>query len=271
MSVPDFIYGTAWKEGATEGLVREALNAGFAAVDTANQRRHYHEQGVGDGLRAFLRESGKRREELFLQTKFTFADGQDHRKPYDERAPYAEQVRQSFESSLKHLGVDYLDSYLLHGPAGHGLGAADWEVWGAMTELLRSGKARAIGVSNFDARQLDALVAKAEVRPAFVQNRCYASRGWDREVRALCRAKGIAYQGFSLLTANVQELTKAPVRAIAQKHGKTLPQIAFRFSQQLGIIPLTGTTDAGRMREDLDIRSFSLSEDEVRTIEEIGG
>ena len=100
MAHPSFIYGTAWKEERTQELTELALRSGFTAIDTANQRRHYVEEAVGDAVAAFL-DGGRRREELFLQTKFTHLDGQDDRLPYDARAPYAEQVRQSLASSLR--------------------------------------------------------------------------------------------------------------------------------------------------------------------------
>src|SRR5438105_2429802 len=113
---PTFLYGTAWKEEKTEPLTCQALEMGFVGIDTANQRKHYYEEGVGKAIKSFLSAGIKKREGLFIQTKFTFAQGQDHRKPYDANAPGAIQVRQSFESSLQHLGLDYLDSYILHGP-----------------------------------------------------------------------------------------------------------------------------------------------------------
>src|SRR5262245_5480012 len=129
--VPAFFYGTAWKEDRTEELTRRALRAGFTAIDTANQRKHYHEAAVGDAVAAFLAEGG-RREDLFLQTKFTYARGQDHRLPYDPRAPYEQQVEQSFARSLEHLRVSTLDSYVLHGPESYGLTTGDRTVWRAM-------------------------------------------------------------------------------------------------------------------------------------------
>src|SRR5205823_3172763 len=145
---------------------------------------HYFEAGVGEAVAA----SGIARAQLFLQTKFTYRDGQDHRLPYDARAPFAEQVAQSFASSLEHLRTDHVDSYVLHGPLYRdGFADEDWQVWGAMTALWRQGKTRLLGVSNVDQAQLAALLDGADVKPAFVQNRCYARTGWDREIRALCR------------------------------------------------------------------------------------
>ena len=204
------MYGTAWKEERTEALTRLALQAGFRGIDTANQRKHYFEAGVGAALKSALQAGEVTRAELFLQSKFTFAAGQDHRLPYDRAAAIGQQVAQSFESSLVHLGTDYLDSYVLHGPsARRGLQAADWQAWRAMEALLQASKVRWLGISNVSLEQLQALCADAVIQPRFVQNRCYAKTGWDRAVRTLCREQGIAYQGFSLLTANRAELGRA--------------------------------------------------------------
>src|SRR4051812_37150390 len=98
-----FLYGTAWKEDETSRLVELALRQGFRGIDTANQRKHYHEAAVGQGISAA--DDVVKAVELFLQTKFTFRRGQDNRLPYDPKAPIAVQVEQSFASSLEHLGV----------------------------------------------------------------------------------------------------------------------------------------------------------------------
>ncbi|MBI4367805.1 MAG: aldo/keto reductase, partial [Candidatus Omnitrophica bacterium] len=201
MQLPPFIYGTAWKEGRTAELVKLAVAIGFRAIDTANQRRHYCEALVGEAL------AGIRREDLFLQSKYTYPQGQDQRLPYDPHADFATQVKSSFASSLGHLHTDYLDSYLLHGPMDmNGITEPDWEVWAAMEELQTSGKTKVIGVSNVGLRHLKELCENVKIKPAMVQNRCYAIRGWDREVREYCLQNKIVYQGFSLLTANVQVL-----------------------------------------------------------------
>ena len=270
MAIPRFIYGTAWKEDRTEALTRQALDAGFRAIDTANQRRHYVEAAVGTAVSAWLRETGSARDELFLQTKFTYARGQDHRLPYDAKADFETQVAQSFASSLEHLGTTYVDSYLLHGPSvGRGLAKADFAVWRAMEKLAHERKARAIGVSNVTLEQLERLVQGVEIAPAFVQNRCYAVSGWDREVRAFCRAHGIAYQGFSLLTANRRELASEAVQRIVRRTGRTLPEVVFRFALAVGMIPLTGTSNPAHMRLDLGSSDFELDDAELRAIESL--
>ena len=268
---PAFIYGTAWKEDATTELVVRAVGAGFRAIDTANQPWHYSEPLVGDALK-IIADAGVARSSLFVQTKFTPVDGHDHRVPYDPELELKGQVAQSFESSLRHLHTDYLDSYLLHGPySSRGLGSADWEVWGAIEEIHRSGRARLIGISNVNADQLRVLVTKARIKPMVVQNRCYANRGWDREVRAICREHGITYQGFSLLTANRNVVRHPIVVSVARRLGVHSEQVIFRFAMQVGMVPLTGTRDAVHMREDLGVSSIQLTPDEVNLIESIEG
>src|SRR5947209_3080704 len=174
--VPRFLYGTAWKEDETRRLTELALRQGFRGVDTANQRRHYHEAAVGRAVAAAIAGGVVARDGLFLQTKFTFRAGQDHRLPYDPAAPVGTQVGQSFASSREHLGVDVIDSYVLHGPSRReGLGPEDGEAWRAMEGLHQSGRARLLGVSNVTLEQLDRLCQQARVRPRFVQNRCFAA------------------------------------------------------------------------------------------------
>jgi diketogulonate reductase-like aldo/keto reductase len=270
MISPRFLYGTAWKEQDTSRCVRDALRAGFRGIDTANQRVHYHEAAVGEALQQAFAEGVVTREELFVQTKFTPRQGQDHRLPYDVEAPVAEQVRESFESSLEHLATDQVDAYLLHGPfTPVGLSAADREVWQAFEGLHDEGRVARIGVSNVSLEQLQGFHREARVAPAFVQNRCFARTLWDREVREYCRERGIVYQGFSLLTANVPVLRSAPVQEIARRHGKTVPQIVFRFAIEVGMLPLTGTTDPEHMEQDLAVLDFELPAEDVQRIEHL--
>lgn len=270
VALPSFMYGTAWKKEATAPLVLQAVQAGFRALDTANQLIHYEEARVGEAL-VTLAGQGITRDQLFLQTKYTSANGQDHRTPYDVKADLTTQVRQSFESSLVHLQTDYLDSYVLHGPQyRRGLGAEDWEVWAAMEQLYESKKVRMIGVSNVSADQLTLLCEKAKHKPMVVQNRCYAAFGWDQDVRAICRTHHLVYQGFSLLTANREVFADPDIRAMAARYGMGLAQLVFRFAMQIGMLPLTGTTNAQHMREALESERFSLAPDDLHRIETIG-
>jgi diketogulonate reductase-like aldo/keto reductase len=267
--VPSFMYGTAWKKEATKQLVQLAVASGFRAIDTANQLIHYDEALVGEALQA-LEKKGFKRDALFLQTKFTPIGGQGGRAPYDPSADLATQVRQSFDSSLTHLYTDYLDSYVLHAPLSRGgLRKADWEVWTAMEALYQSGKTKMIGISNVMADQLIQLCEQATVKPMVVQNRCYAALGWDKEVRDICQAHGIIYQGFSLLTANTEVLVDPEIRGIVRRLGAGPAQIIFRFAMQIGMLPLTGTTSQQHMREDLQAEQLALSAEEVHLIETI--
>ncbi|MDQ4104597.1 MAG: aldo/keto reductase [Actinomycetota bacterium] len=241
---------------------------GFRGLDTANQRQHYHEAEAGRALQAELERGTLRREGVFVQTKFTFRRGQDHRLPYDPAAPVARQVEQSFDSSLSHLGVDVVDSYLLHAPSvPRGLATADIEAWRVMETLHDAGRVRFLGVSNFAPNQLVTLLRAARVRPTFIQNRCYASRGWDASVRAICTSESVTYQGFSILTANERVIGSSLVDDIARRHQRTPAQVILRFALQLGMIALTGTTNPQHMADDLAVYEFELTFAEVNAIE----
>jgi diketogulonate reductase-like aldo/keto reductase len=269
-SIPEFLYGTAWKEERTPALVELALRTGFRGVDTANQRRHYFEAGVGQGLAAAYRAGVVRRADLFLQTKFTYRPGQDHRLPYDPRAKLAVQVAQSMTSSLEHLGTDYVDSYVLHGPASnYGWSDTDAEVWEAMTKERDAGRTRLLGVSNVSLQHLEQMTAVSSEVPAFVQNRCYARMGWDREVRLFCKRREITYQGFSLLTANMDVLQDFLVGELASRANITPAQVVFAFARRFGMLPLTGTSDAEHMRQDLASTHVELSAEAVHAIEAV--
>jgi len=270
LKIPSFLYGTAWKEMETEALAKLALESGFLGIDTANQRRHYYEAGVGKALQHVLADGNIKRSDLFLQTKFTYTGGQDHRLPYDPAADYTSQVRQSFASSLEHLNTTYLDSYILHGPMSRvGLTDADWEVWRAMEDLKKSGAVKLIGVSNMEFGQVQLLLEKADIKPAFVQNRCFARTQWDAKIRALCREHDVIYQGFSLITANASELNQPEIHQIAKRLGCSIAQVVFRFALQVGMIPLTGTTSQRHMKEDLAMYDIELSDAEIEIIENV--
>jgi diketogulonate reductase-like aldo/keto reductase len=271
-STPDFLYGTAWKEDRTAGLTELALRAGFRGIDTANQRRHYFEAGVGQGLAAAYRAGIVTRTDLFLQTKFTYREGQDHRLPYDPTADLSTQVAQSMASSLEHLGTDHVDSYVLHGPASRDEWTEDdAEVWTAMVRERDAGRTRLLGVSNISLEQLEQMTDAGAEAPNFVQNRCFAQLGWDREIRAFCLERKIVYQGFSLLTANRPVLSHPLLTGIAARQRATPAQVVFRFALAVGMLPLTGTSNPEHMKQDLASRAVALSADEVRAIESLAG
>ena len=272
LPAPAFLYGTAWKEDRTAILTESALRAGFRAIDTANQRRHYFEAGVGEGLAAAYRAGVVTRSDLFLQTKFTYQRGQDHRLPYDPASSLAAQVKQSLASSLQHLDTDHVDSFVLHGPAsGSGWSNADAEVWEAMRTERDAGRTRLLGVSNVSVAHLQQMESTQVEMPSFVQNRCFARFGWDREVRKFCRQRNIVYQGFSLLTANQEVLQHPAFVELSKKLNATPAQVVFAFARSIGMLPLTGTANPDHMRQDLVSLALEVPPDVVNALDSIAG
>ncbi len=270
MILPKIIYGTAWKGEATDALVKMAVSAGFLAIDTANQPQHYSESLVGEALLQ-LNKQGIFRSSLFLQTKFTHVGGHGHRIPYDPAKNIANQVETSFQSSLKHLHTEYVDSYLLHAPySRNGLDQKDWEAWKAFEEIYETGKAKLIGISNVNIGQLRILERESKIKPMVVQNRCYAKLGWDKDIREFCKSHQIIYQGFSLLTANHEILNNKKIKEIAEHLNKTPEQVILRFATLEGMVPLSGTMSIVHMQQDLQIFEFNLTVEEIAEIEIIG-
>jgi diketogulonate reductase-like aldo/keto reductase len=263
--VPRIIYGTAWKAERTAALVEQAVTIGFRGLDTACQPKHYHEPGVGEGLAACLAK-GVARSEVYLQTKFTPAGGQDPaRMPYDPKASLSDQVAQSFAASLKNLRTDYLDGLVLHSPLSNERELL--EVWRAMEALFDAGGARQLGISNcYSLPQLRRLHEQARIKPAILQNRFYAATGYDRDIREFCGQQRILYQSFWTLTANPKVLAHPTLQALAARYGRTPAQVFFRYLTQQGIVPLTGTTSEAHMREDLAIFEFELTAAECEAV-----
>jgi len=263
--VPRITSGTAWKKDRTAALVEQAVTLGFCGIDTACQPKHYDEPGVGAGLARCLG-AGLTRADIYLQSKFTPAMGQDpQRMPYDPKASPAEQVAQSFETSLNNLRTNYLDCLVLHSPLGSA--GATMEVWQAMEAIFDAGGAKQLGISNcYELAQLAHLYRSAVVKPAVVQNRFYADTGYDREIRTFCRQHRILYQSFWTLTANPQVLAHGTIKALASKYRRTPAQVFFRYLTQIDIIPLTGTTSEAHMREDLAIFDFELTKNECEAV-----
>jgi len=265
---PGIIYGTAWKQMRTEELVRTAIQQGFRAIDTAGQPRHYHEPGVGAAVAACVRD-GMTRPELYLQTKFTPLPGHDPKRvPYDPAAPPAQQVAQSFATSLRNLQTDYVDCLILHSA----LPDQDQmtEVWDAMEQIFHAGGARQLGISNCYSRtDLERLYETARIKPAVIQNRFYAETNYDRDIRAFCDQNQIIYQSFWTLSANPHLLSHKTITALASAHHRTAPQILFRYLSQIGVVPLTGTKSETHMREDLAIFDFELTNAERGAINEL--
>lgn len=268
IKIPNMIYGTAWKKEKTTDLVALAIKCGFRGVDTAGQPKHYQEHLVGQGLlKAY--ESGIKRDELYLQTKFTPIDGQDRSNmPYLEADDIVTQIEKSFANSKVNLHTDFIDSYVLHSPIFPA--SKLLKAWDTMSSFVRNKEAGQVGISNcYDLDVLEYLYDKAELKPSVVQNRFYTASGYDKEIRAWCKDKGIIYQSFWSLTANPHILASEIVLEVATKYKKSEALIFYKFLNQLGIVPLNGTTSKAHMQEDLELDSFTLDQEEIENLEKL--
>lgn len=267
--MPSIVYGTAWKKERTAELVLAAVRAGFRAVDTACQPKHYHEAGVGDAL-AQLASEGIGRDTLWIQTKFTPLAGQDPKQlPYEQFAPLEQQVAESVAASKRNLRVECVDCLLLHSPLP--THRDTMRVWRAMEKAVVAGEACTLGISNcYDATAFRRLCEDAEVKPAVLQNRFYQQSGYDVQLREMCKARGVRYQSFWTLTANPDHIQSETVARVATTHGCTPQQAWFAFTMALGITPLSGTTSAEHMRDDVSVaKTVHLEPDEVQELEKL--
>ncbi|KAJ8233332.1 hypothetical protein LV160_006500 [Aspergillus fumigatus] len=234
--LPLFLYGTAWKKDRTAGLVYQALNAGFRAVDTAGQPKHYQEELVGEGIRRAIHDGILRREDLYIQTKFTSVHGQDPNKmPYDPRTSVTDQVHASVKSSLHNLCAPdasssvedaYIDTFLLHSPLS--TMAETMEAWLTLESYVPY------------------LIASA------IWNRFYPDTRFDVPLRTFCGAHDIIYQSFWTLTANPGLLRSDAVQSLASQ--VEISPAAALYCLVLGLgntTVLNGTTNRARMDADL--------------------
>lgn len=265
-SVPrlPFLYGTAWKKEATTNLVVQAVRAGFRGIDTACQPKHYREDLVGEAVARLARE-GISRDELWLQTKFTPTRGQDANNiPYDPKAKLDTQVQQSIARSLRNLGVDRIDSLVLHSPLTF---AETMQVWTVFESAVHAGTVRQLGISNcYDMSFFRRLYETARVKPAVLQNRFYRDSGYDVALRAYCLQNGVTYQTFWTLTANPENLKSKPISNAATRLRATPAQVLFRWLIQSGHQPLTGTKSPEHMQQDLAVVGLELMPSEMAEI-----
>ncbi|KAK5797354.1 hypothetical protein VI817_003645 [Penicillium citrinum] len=259
--IPVFLYGTAWKKDRTAELVYTAVQNGFRAIDTAAQPRHYQEDLVGDGIRKAIADGLVRREDIYLQTKFSPIGAQDpNNMPYDPSLSVTEQVHVSIKSSLHNLrptkdttsvSDSYIDTLVIHSP----LRTIDMtlEVWQAL-ETYVPHQIRNLGISNCSLPILAELNASSatKVKPAVVQNRFYEDTDFDVPLRKFCRENDIIYQSFWTLTANPRLVRSKPVQQLANQ-AKISPAAAlYTLVISLGnTTVLNGTKNEERMREDL--------------------
>ncbi|KAF9884937.1 stress-responsive transcription factor hsf1 [Aspergillus nanangensis] len=277
VTLPVFIYGTAWKKDQSSDLVLQALTAGFRAVDTAAQPKHYREDLVGDGIRRAIRDGTVRREDLHVQTKFTSINGQNpDNMPYDAQASVTDQVHASISSSLNHLRpLDdpnsvkdaYIDLLILHSPLP--TMTQTLEAWSTL-ETYVPHRIRNLGISNCTLPVLRELSSLVKVKPAAVQNRFYVATQFDVPMRAFCRDNRIVYQSFWTLTANPELLRSDAVQELASHVG--ISPAASLYCLVLGLgetTMLNGTTNRARMEADLvaprKVEQFSREHPDVVT------
>jgi len=244
-------------------LVVAAVLAGHRAIDTAGQLKHYREDLAGAALEKLYSEHGFKREDLWIQTKFTPPGGQDLSNfiPYSLKDSVADQVRSSFENSLRNLRTDYLDSYILHSPLDDT--KSTLQAWGVLLQLRKDGKARNIGISNVYG---DAGVKLLQQLPELgvVQDRWFSGNQWSRAVWRFCRDRRIMFQSFWTLSGSPELLAHPAVVQLAQEKSCTPAQVVFAFAQRNGVTPLSGTTSEEHMRHNIEINSLDFS-DELST------
>jgi diketogulonate reductase-like aldo/keto reductase len=276
---PYLVYGTAWKKEETARYVSEAVMLGFRFIDTACQPKHYNEAGVGNGYTAAAQELNLKREDFFLQTKFTSVDGQDRNNiPYDPNAPIEEQIRTSLQVSLKNLHTTYLDSWVMHSP--YPTIEETMLGWRVMESFVDEGKVRQLGISNcYDYNMFVTLYQQARIKPSVLQNRFYAESNFDTELRQFCKEHGIKYQSFWTLSASRDALASLEAKALAAEKGLTPQTLMFAFLMSLHYVtPLSGTTSQVHMAEDVAVMErmqrgevFFESEAEMREFAQLLG
>jgi diketogulonate reductase-like aldo/keto reductase len=231
----------------------------------------FSEDLVGQALIELQTKHNIPRKDLFIQTKFTGIRGQDQSKPlpYDPRAPMSEQVRQSFATSLKNLQTEYIDSLVMHSPMqSHDL---TMQVYREFETFVDEGRVKQLGISNlYDLSELKRLYADARHKPSVIQNRFHAETQFDSDIRQFCREKNIFYQSFWTLTANPHILSHSLVQRLAQERHGTPAQVFFRFLLDIGLTPLTGTTDEKHMKEDLQVLQWpSLDQESISKLKRL--
>ena len=225
----------------TERCVSDALEVGYRMLDTASS--YFNERQVGDALR----KSGLRREQVFVTTKLWVQDYE-----YDD-------ALRAFDLSMKNLGLDYLDLYLLHKPYGNYYAA-----WRAVERLYKEGRIRAIGVTSFSSERLQDLFLHNEVKPMVNQietNPLFQ----QREANAFMRHEGIQHEAWAPFAEGRRDIFNNPtVKAIADRHGKTAAQVMLRWLNQRGVVVIPKSVSKAHMAENLDIFDFTLDDEDMR-------
>jgi diketogulonate reductase-like aldo/keto reductase len=257
VQIPCLGFGTWQTPAGTAALssVTEALKAGYRHIDTA--AAYGNEESVGRAIA----ESGIPRKEIFITSKLA------------NPAHGYENTKAAFEASMKKLNLEYLDLYLIHWP--NPLKYRDcWEemnagTWRAFEEFYRAGRIRAIGISNFHPRHIEALLKTASLVPQVNQIRLCPGDTQD-EVVDYCREKNILPEAYSPLgTGKIFEVPK--IRELAEKYRRSAAQVCIRWSLQRGYLPLPKSLTPERIRENAQVFDFDLSPEDVKALAELKG
>ena len=230
--------------------VKVAIKNGYRSIDGA--AIYGNEEAMGEGIREGIKESGISREDLFITSKVWNAD-----------LGYESTIA-AYEASLKRLGVDYLDLYLIHWPVE----GKYKEAWRALEYLYKEGRVKAIGVSNFQIHHLQDLLKDAEIKPVINQIELHPYLSQEK-VREFCKENDIQVEAWSPLMAGNGLLENDVLKEIAKKYNKTTAQVVLRWGLQSQVITIPKSTNEGRLIENIDIFDFNLSKDDMDRIDSL--
>jgi diketogulonate reductase-like aldo/keto reductase len=236
------------EEGAeVVDAVRTAIRNGYRSIDTA--AIYGNEEGVGEGIRLGMKDAGIAREDLFITSKVWNSD------------LGFESTLAAYETSLKKLGLDYLDLYLIHWPVE----GKYKEAWRALETIYKEGRVKAIGVSNFHVHHLEDLIKDAEMKPMIDQIE-FHPRLTQKELQAFCRENGIQMEAWSPLMQG-QLLDHPVLKEIAERHQKSVAQVIIRWDLQNGVVTIPKSIKEHRIVENADVFNFELSADDMAKID----
>lgn len=242
LEIPMIGFGT-FKIGNDEAkeLVLKAFEAGYRHIDTAFYYKN--EKGIGEAIR----ESGLARKDIVLASKIWLDD-----LGYDK-------TMAAFEASMKNLGLDYIDLMLIHWPRPAAL-----ESWQALEEQYADGRVKAIGVCNYKPAHLEELLASADIKPVLNQVECHP-RLQQKETIDYCRSHGIAVEAWSpIMKGQVMDIPL--LQEIGARHGKSPAQVSLRWHLQRGVVIIPKSSSMERMKQNLDILDFELSDEDMKAI-----
>ena len=251
--LPKIGFGT-YKTVGEEGVraIRSAIAAGYRFFDTASL--YETERALGRAIQ----ESGLPREDFIIETKL-----------WIDEMGYSG-AKEALDRSLRRLGMDYVDLYMIHWPRETGAVDEDWkardaETWRAMEEAVDAGKVKRLGVSNFLPHHLENILANCRIRP--VADQLELHPGYSQEVAvAYCQERGILPMAWSPLARGRETGVEGMLQLIAEKYGKTPQQVSLRFLLQKGILPIPKALTEAHIRANLEVFDFSLTEEEMWTL-----